>query len=90
LVSWAKLLASDGRIVVTTPHPSFIWLHETGAAIGICSREAADEHHRFFDRVSMERVGKAAGLRPLTSERFLCGVNQLFVLVNADSNEGHT
>lgn len=88
--SWSRLLAPGGRIVVTTPHPSFIWLHEAGAAIGLCSREAAEEHHRFFDRESIERAGRAAGLRLEASRRFLGGVNQLFVLASAGASKPHT
>jgi SAM-dependent methyltransferase len=86
LVSWARLLAPGGRIVLTTPHPRFVWLHELGAAAGVFSHDAAQEHHRFFDRASLQRAADAAGLGLLKVERFLGGANQLFVLAGGGSD----
>lgn len=80
LVAMKDHLESGGVICATTPHPSFRWLHETGAWLGLCSREAAEEHNEFFDRPKLERFARSAGLEVTRYERFLLGANQLFEL----------
>ncbi|MEJ5370241.1 MAG: class I SAM-dependent methyltransferase [Bryobacteraceae bacterium] len=77
LRSW---LAPEGRIVLTTPHPAFRRIHETGARFGWFSQEAADEHEEMLDRAALVRVAAAASLRMTLYRRFLFGANQLAVL----------
>lgn len=82
LAKLKTLLAPKGRILLTTPHPSFEWVHETGARLGLCSADAAEEHETLLDSPAMQRVAREAGLQvdPALSRRFLFGLNQLFVL----------
>ncbi len=74
------LVRGGGRIVLTTPHPSFVWAHSLGALLGVFSREAAEEHHSFFDLPRMKQVAEQTGLRLTVARRFLGGANQLFVM----------
>lgn len=80
LSAWAELLSPAGRIVLTTPRPGYMWLHEIGAALRLFSREAAEEHHRFFDRDAIGHAARTAGLRLDQGRCFLLGANQLFIL----------
>ena len=76
----ASLLRPDGRLVVTTPHPSGRVPLEIGAALGLLSKHAAGEHETLLSRQALERAASAAGLRTATYRRFLLGGNQLAVL----------
>lgn len=77
---YARRLKPSGCFVLTTPHPMFDWVHETGAKFGIFSREAADEHEELIDRRRMAQIAQDANLTMATYRRFLLGANQLFVL----------
>lgn len=83
-VSLLKLLktylASDGYIVMTTPHPLFGKVHELGAKLGIFSEEASQEHKALLDKYHMSRIALHAELIIVFYERFLFGANQLVVL----------
>jgi 2-polyprenyl-3-methyl-5-hydroxy-6-metoxy-1,4-benzoquinol methylase len=74
------MLAASGRIVLTTPHPHWRWIHDLGARIGLFSREASEEHKTFVDRSGLSEWADSAGLDVQRAERFLLGANQLFVL----------
>ncbi len=74
------LLAPGGRLVLTTPHPAFEWLHELGAKVHLCSAEAAEEHESLLDASDMRRLAGNAAMSLVVSRRFLLGLNQLFVL----------
>jgi 2-polyprenyl-3-methyl-5-hydroxy-6-metoxy-1,4-benzoquinol methylase len=73
-------LAPDGKIVLTTPHPAFEWLHMLGSCIGLFSDAAADEHQTLLDEKAMQGLAADAGLEIHISRRFLLGANQLFVI----------
>lgn len=73
----ASLLAPSGRVVVTTPHPLGHAPLEAGAALGLLSRHAAEEHDALLSREALEAAGAAAGLRLASYRRFLFGLNQL-------------
>lgn len=75
-----ELLVDGGRLVLTTPHPSYRRVHDFGARLGIFSREASEEHEMFFDKDSLREMALRAGLTLATFQRFLFGANQLFVL----------
>lgn len=79
LRSLCDLLADNGRIILTTPHPRFVWLHTIGANLGVFSREAADEHDQVLDKRQLTELGKEAGLSIACYRRFLAGCNQLCV-----------
>jgi len=80
LAVWAKALAPGGRIVMTTPHPRFEWIHTIGAKVGLFSQHAHDDHEDLIDRPLMARLGAPAGLVVERYKRFLLGANQLFVM----------
>lgn len=75
-------LSPDGRLLVTTPHPTFEIAHTLGARLGIFSREAHDEHEDLLDEAALRQVSGAAGLRVISYDRFLAGANQLVVLAH--------
>lgn len=72
-------VAETSRLVVTTPHPSVDWLHHAGAAIGLFSRHASEEHETLLDRRALMEIGAGASLRLDLYRRFLLGANQLAV-----------
>jgi 2-polyprenyl-3-methyl-5-hydroxy-6-metoxy-1,4-benzoquinol methylase len=80
---WCSMLAAGGQIVVTTPYPSFGWIHELGARIGLFSAHAAEEHQELINFSGMKTIAASGGLTILTYRRFLFGANQLFVLTPA-------
>lgn len=69
----------DGYLIVTTPHPSVDWVHSVGAAIGLFSKHADEEHGDLLDRSRLEMVGAQAGLKLNFYSRFLLGANQVAV-----------
>jgi len=71
--------SSHSKIICTTPHPSADWMHSVGAAVGLFSRHANDEHEELLDRRRLEDVARQVGLRLCEYRRFLLGVNQLAV-----------
>jgi 2-polyprenyl-3-methyl-5-hydroxy-6-metoxy-1,4-benzoquinol methylase len=77
-------LAPDGKIVLTTPHPAFEWLHMLGSAFGLFSDTAVEEHQTLLDAKAMRQLGFDADLDIDTSRRFLFGANQVFVLKKAN------
>ena len=78
----STVLADDGRIVLTTPHPRGEKLLEWGAVVGVCSPEANEEHQPLMDRDAISRCAQTAGLRMVHYGRFLARLNQLAVLVH--------
>jgi 2-polyprenyl-3-methyl-5-hydroxy-6-metoxy-1,4-benzoquinol methylase len=77
-------LAPNGKIVLTTPHPAFEWLHTLGSTFGIFSDAAAEEHETLLDERAMRQLGLAADLDIDIWRRFLFGANQVFVLKKAN------
>ncbi len=75
----SPLLSPSGRLVVTTPHPSGRWPLEIGAALGLLSSHARDEHEALLGREALEDAGRGAGLVLVLYRRFLLGMNQLAV-----------
>jgi SAM-dependent methyltransferase len=71
--------SADARIVITTPHPAVDWVHEVGAAVGLFSKHANEEHEDLLDSSKLEMVGIQAGLQLVTYRRFLFGANQIAV-----------
>jgi len=75
----ASLLGPGGRLVVTTPHPLGRLPLETGAALGLLSPYARDEHETLLGRAALEEAGRSAGVSLVLYRRFLLGLNQLAV-----------
>lgn len=80
LARLAACLNPGGQFVLTTPHPAWRRVHDLGAAVGLFSREAAEEHHALLDEPILSELAADAGLDLIHSRRFLLGANQLFVL----------
>ena len=76
-------LRPDGRLVLTTPHPSMEWAHTAGARVRLFSHDAHEEHETLLDRKMIEQVAGGAGLAVENYRRFLLGANQLAVLRRA-------
>ncbi len=83
LARTAPLLTGDGRLVVTTPAPSAAFPLRAGAALGLLSRHAAEEHGTLLSRRRLASAGGAAGLRIVHYRRFLLGLNQVAVFARA-------
>lgn len=66
-------------IVVTTPHPTADWIHNLGAAIGLFSKHANEEHEDLLGLTELEIIGNQAGLKLVSYSRFLFGLNQIAV-----------
>jgi 2-polyprenyl-3-methyl-5-hydroxy-6-metoxy-1,4-benzoquinol methylase len=75
----ASLLAPSGRVIVTTPHPLGRLPLEAGAALGLLSSHARDEHETLLGRAALEEAGRSAGVSLVLYRRFLLGLNQLAV-----------
>lgn len=79
LARLSPLLSPSGRLVATTPHPSGRWPLEAGAALGLLSSHAHDEHETLLGREALDAAGRGAGLALILYRRFLLGMNQLAV-----------
>ncbi|MEO6323342.1 MAG: class I SAM-dependent methyltransferase [Thermoanaerobaculia bacterium] len=77
------LLAPGGRLVATTPHPWGRIPLEAGAALGLLSPHADEEHETLLSRPALEEAGRRAGLKMVVYRRFLFGLNQLAVFERA-------
>lgn len=66
-------------IVITTPHPSVAWVHDAGAAVGLFSRHANEEHNDLLNKEKLIDAGKRSRLQLVEYKRFLLGANQLAV-----------
>ncbi len=79
LARLSPLLSSSGRLIVTTPHPSGRLFLEAGAALGLLSSHAHEEHEALLDAEALDAAGRGAGLSLVVYRRFLLGMNQLAV-----------
>ena len=77
---FADLLNPGGRIVLTTPHPSYEWVHTFGSKLHIFSPAAHDDHEDLISAGRVAQIADGLQLRLVKSQRFLFGANQLFVL----------
>ena len=79
LARLSPLLSPGGRLVATTPHPVGRLPLEAGAALGLLSSHAHDEHERLLGPEDLDAAGRGAGLALVLYRRFLFGMNQLAV-----------
>jgi 2-polyprenyl-3-methyl-5-hydroxy-6-metoxy-1,4-benzoquinol methylase len=84
LARFARLLEPNGRIVLTTPHPSLEWAHTLGARTHLFNQDAHEEHEELLDRKRLQELATDAGLLIEIYRRFLFGANQLVVLRRID------
>ncbi len=75
-----SMIKEKGRIIITTPHPSFNTFYKLGARIGLFSRSACDEHEKLIVFSSLSEISDKSGLKINYYRRFLAGANQLFIL----------
>jgi 2-polyprenyl-3-methyl-5-hydroxy-6-metoxy-1,4-benzoquinol methylase len=75
----SSLLSPGGCLIVTTPHPTGRWALEAGAALGLLSAHARDEHESLLGRTALEEAGRSAGISLVLYRRFLLGLNQVAV-----------
>lgn len=77
-------LKPGGRLVITTPTPfGNDVVHRLGAAAGLFSQEAADDHIVIYNRRRFQLVARDFGLQLEHYRRFQFGCNQLAVLRRA-------
>jgi 2-polyprenyl-3-methyl-5-hydroxy-6-metoxy-1,4-benzoquinol methylase len=79
VAAWLTCLKEGGRLVLTTPHQRFAWVHDAAAKVGLASKIAAADHKQFFDRDNLVQALSGLPLRLCVYRRFLFGMNQLFV-----------
>ncbi len=76
----AGYLDREGKIILTTPHPSASGIHALGARLGLFSREASEDHARLIDERRLRELARDADLRLIVYERFQLGFNQVAVV----------
>lgn len=79
IASLPQLLKPEGKVVLTTPTPLGGWVHAIGGGIGIFSREAKDDHKRFYDPAALVDLARPAGLKLVSHRYFMGGMNQVAV-----------
>ncbi len=77
--------AADSCLIVSTPHPAVDWVHDVGAALGLFSKHASEEHEDLLDRDKLEAAGSQAHLTLDSYQRFLFGANQIAVFKKAEN-----
>ncbi|HEU4663604.1 MAG TPA: methyltransferase domain-containing protein [Dokdonella sp.] len=75
----AGMVRPGGCVVLTTPHPSYEFIHDLGARLGVFSRDASEEHETLLDGAALRSLAQQQRLEVVAYRRFLCGANQLFV-----------
>jgi SAM-dependent methyltransferase len=78
--SFVDLIESGGLLVGTTAHPRGKRLHTSLARIGLCSSDAANEHHSFLDYGRIQQLAEFSGGQLVEYHQFLMRLNQLFVV----------
>ena len=78
--SFVDLIEPGGFLVGTTAHPRGERLHASLARMGLCSSDAANEHHRFLDYDGIRQLAECSGGRLVVYHQFLMRLNQLFVV----------
>jgi 2-polyprenyl-3-methyl-5-hydroxy-6-metoxy-1,4-benzoquinol methylase len=75
----AVFVGDGGRVVLTTPRPSWTGVYALGARVGLFSATAHEEH-RLVGKAALTDASRTAGFRIVHFETFLAGANQLAVL----------
>jgi 2-polyprenyl-3-methyl-5-hydroxy-6-metoxy-1,4-benzoquinol methylase len=78
-------MAPDGVVVLTTPTPfGNDIVHRCGAAMGLFSQGAADDHIAIFNAHRISILAREVGLKMISHRRFQFGCNQIAVLAHPD------
>jgi len=80
LRTFREALSPAGTVILTTPHPISDSIHCVGSKIGLFSSAAHEEHEALLDCSSMKSICDEADFTITRYERFLFGMNQLFLL----------
>jgi 2-polyprenyl-3-methyl-5-hydroxy-6-metoxy-1,4-benzoquinol methylase len=75
-----SVLKEGGSILLTTPHPRSDRIHGFGAHLGLFSKEAHEQHVQLYDHESLSRLEAKSKFRIAAFQRFMFGINQLFIL----------
>jgi len=86
LTPYTAIMKPNTIIIGTTPHPIGRSIHDLLAKIGICSRDAADEHESFLNHRKIEELARNLNLELICYKRFLWGLNQFFVFKQSDNS----
>lgn len=77
----SRALKPGGQVLLTTPTPfGNHVIHRLGAAPGLFSREAADDHVAIFNRKRIDIFAREAGLVLSEYRKFQLGYNQIAIL----------
>src|SRR5699024_388929 len=71
--------STSARLIITTPHPSEDCVHDVGAALGLFSNHANEEHEDLLNYSKLRSAGTQARLKLVSYKRFLLGANQIAV-----------
>ena len=74
-----NILAPNGLVILTTPHPCSNFVLNAGAKIRLFSNDK-HTHHELFNRCRINEIAEAGKFRLKGYKRFLFGFNQLAVL----------
>ncbi|MFH2047105.1 MAG: class I SAM-dependent methyltransferase [Pseudomonadota bacterium] len=80
LRSMSVMLNPDGWIIITTPHPMADIIHYLGTQIGLFSSLANEQHEKLINLSRMNGIVAQADISIDKYEKFLIGLNQLFIL----------
>lgn len=70
----------EGKIVITTLTPFANRIHKIGAAMGLFSKLAVEEHKRTYNYTSMKKLLEPNNLKIVDYQKFEFGLNQLFIV----------
>ena len=73
------LLKPNGKIVITTPSLIGGLIHSYASLLYLTNREAALEHHKFYNRNSLKKMLIQHGFVMEYYEKFQVGLNQIAV-----------
>jgi 2-polyprenyl-3-methyl-5-hydroxy-6-metoxy-1,4-benzoquinol methylase len=84
LKKFKEILSQNGKLIITTPHPSYDLIHAIGAHVGLFSQEGRKEHHELLNKDSLVQLATDSGFYVKHYQRFLLGANQLAILKHND------
>lgn len=83
LTRFRERLTPRGRVVLSTPHPQFEWVHKPAGLARLVGNEPSADPGGLIDKLRIETLARQAELRVVHYRRFLFGANQLVVLSSA-------
>jgi len=74
-----KYLHSEGKLIITTPHPIGRYILDFGSRFGIFSYDANEEHEHYLRKSDFKTISSLLNLKICLYKRFLYGFNQVCV-----------